>query len=53
MKLTVAPVSLPWLPYVIFGVFSVIAAFCSIALPDTNGKKLMQTIEEAESQYSN
>jgi len=52
MKLTMAPIGLPWLPYVIFGTLCAIAACSSFSLPDTNGKKFIQSIEEAEKQYS-
>jgi len=52
MKLTLAPISLPWLPYLIFGIFCVTAGWASFSIPDTNGKKFIQSIEEAEMQYS-
>jgi len=52
MKLALPPYSLPWLPYVIFGIMTVIAACVSITLPDTNGKELIQSVEDAEDIYS-
>ncbi|XP_030828616.1 organic cation transporter protein-like [Strongylocentrotus purpuratus] len=36
------------LPLVIFGVFSVIAALTTLALPETRGEKLPETVEEVE-----
>ena len=51
MKMAVVPIDLPWLPYLIFCVLSVVAACCSMTLPDTNGKELIQSIEELENGY--
>ncbi|XP_039248686.2 organic cation transporter protein-like [Styela clava] len=41
----------PWLPNSIFGIFGIIGGFISLTLPETNGMKMLVTLEEAEFFY--
>ncbi|XP_078493967.1 organic cation transporter protein-like [Ciona intestinalis] len=40
-----------WLPNAIFGIFALLAGLASLTFPETNGHKMMETIEEAEIFY--
>jgi len=41
-----------WLPSAIFGVLGLMAAFTTLTFPETNGCRMMETIEEAEYFYA-
>lgn len=41
-----------WLPNTILGVVSVIAGVMSAFFPETNGRPMLETIEEAEAFYT-
>lgn len=43
--------SMPWFSNTFFGISSIIAAGLALLLPETMGKPMTQTIEEAESSY--
>ena len=45
--------SLPWLYPLVFGVACLFAGFLILFLPETAGKPMMSTIEEAEMYYKN
>ena len=45
--------SMPWLYPLIFGVLCVLAGFLILFLPETAGKPMLSTIEEAEAYYRN
>ena len=42
---------LSYVPYLIFGLLAIVSGVCTLALPETTGKPILQTIEEAESLF--
>lgn len=43
--------SIPWFPPTIFGAFCIVGGFLLLLLPETSGRPLMSTIEEANAYY--